>query len=146
MNNYLHLGALPVYFIAAFLIYKRREIYKRESLKKISIVRGVIEVNKENIHINDANALFNSLDVLKEIINKNKKLKKDEQKEWKESFNLSIDSLNIDEYDKKTLLSAIRVMDNTTNSYNFTMYSILLMIFAFIVQLTFFILDILSVI
>ncbi|RTZ68982.1 MAG: hypothetical protein DSZ21_00715 [Tenericutes bacterium] len=81
MNNYLHFSAIPVYLIAGYLIYKRRELYKREGLKKISVVRAVIESNKEKIHINDAKNLFNSLDVLEKIVRANKKLSKAQEKE-----------------------------------------------------------------
>ncbi len=145
MNNYLHLSAIPVYIIAGYLIYKRRELYKREGLKKISVVRAVIESNKEKIHINDAKNLFNSLDVLEKIVRANKKLNKAQEKEWKDTFTLSVKLLNVDEYDKKTLLSANKVLETSNNSYNFTLYSILLMSLAFIAQVTFIILTLTGV-
>ena len=145
MNNYLHFSAIPVYLIAAYLIYKRRELYKREGLKKISVVRAVIESNKEKIHINDAKNLFNSLDVLEKIVRANKKLSKAQEKEWKDTFTLSVKLLNVDEYDKKTLLSANKVLESSSNSYNFTLYSILLMSLAFIAQVTFIILTLTGV-
>jgi len=145
MNNYLHFSAIPVYLIAGYLIYKRRELYKREGLKKISVVRAVIESNKEKIHINDAKNLFNSLDVLEKIVRANKKLSKAQEKEWKDTFTLSVKLLNVDEYDKKTLLSANKVLESSSNSYNFTLYSILLMSLAFIAQVTFIILTLTGV-
>jgi len=145
MNNYLHFSAIPVYLIAGYLIYKRRELYKREGLKKISVVRAVIESNKEKIHINDAKNLFNSLDVLEKIVRANKKLSKAQEKEWRDTFTLSVKLLNVDEYDKKTLLSANKVLESSSNSYNFTLYSILLMSLAFIAQVTFIILTLTGV-
>ena len=146
MNNYLYLSALPVYLIAGYLIYKRRKIYKNESLKKIAMARVIIESNKEKINIKDANSLFNSLDVLRKIVNKNKKFNNDEEKEWREGFTLSVNSLKINEYDKKALLSTKMVLDASNNAYNFTFYSILFLVLSFIAQITFLILDILNVI
>ena len=146
MNNYFQLSTLPIYFIAAYLIYKRRKIYRKESLKKIVIVRAVLESNRGKIHIDDAKRLFNSLNFLETVVKANKTLNKAEKKEWEETFTISVKSLNVDAYDKKTLLSAVMVLEYTNNSYKFTIYSILLLIIAFIAQLTFFILSILNVI
>jgi len=100
---------------------------------------------KEKIHINDAKNLFNSLDVLEKIVRANKKLNKAQEKEWKDTFTLSVKLLNVDEYDKKTLLSANKVLESSSNSYNFTLYSILLMSLAFIAQVTFIILTLTGV-
>ena len=146
MNNYLHLSAIPVYVIATYIVYKKRMLYRQEAKKRITIARSTIEANKKKIHIKDADNLFNSLDLLEKMSFNNKHFKKEESKEFKESFELTVKGLDIDPYDKKSILSALRVLEYTENSFKFTIYSTLLLSLAFIAQLTFFILDLLKVI